>query len=183
MTKLILRKGKADKRIKQLISDLRKAIGVRTKRKIIESNKFDIKPYIELAKSQDIEDFIIISQKKELIVTSLIGNTVYYKIKHFTLIKEVTNTLNPRIYKNYPLVEFTGFKENETFIKNFDIKTNFKKIESLERVVQIYKNENDILFRHYLIRKNEEGKVNLKEIGPRLTLEWIKTKDGFYNQK
>lgn len=63
------------------------------------------------------------------------------------------------------------------------MKPQQQKQNKLRRIISFTNNNDFILFRHYIYKKEENNQIKLSEIGPRFTMRLYQIKLGTINQK
>ncbi|TBU00289.1 Brix domain-containing protein [Hamiltosporidium magnivora] len=189
--KLVIRIGKVTKNVKQLITDLRKVFEPHVALKIQEHNNDLIEKYIPIIHQFFLSHFFVFTEKNGEILLRISnylhhGPTYFFKIENFKNIFEINKCLSQKWFKKDPIVTFSGddcYEQN--IFKNLEFFKNEIKDENILRNIHLHFENKIIYFRHYFIKKEEKDsiKIILEEIGPSISMSFIKEEDGFFNQK
>lgn len=137
-----------------------------------ESKNDKLKEYINLAPVYKISHYIFLSQTENGLYIKMMDyhtrKTYTFKLESYTLMNNVHKGFSTNIYTTDPYVYIQGDEVMDLSINN--IHTDYNKIE---RSIQIIKMGEKYHFRHYFI-KNDDDRIRLIELGPRLTMELYK---------
>ncbi|WUR02286.1 peter Pan-like protein [Vairimorpha necatrix] len=173
INKLVIPSKNAKKQGKILCTHLRKLFLPNTTYKLQDKN-ISIKKYKTLADELKMSHFIVTGDNYIKIGERPNGPTITFSVEeHSTKIRPFNN----QIYSSDPVITFSGKSEHEEFFK----KLSHPGKTPMRNLHFAFNGEN-IEIRHYKIETVEEEdiKVGLTEIGPRLTLKIKKIEDSFF---
>lgn len=171
--KFIARLTTATASVKKLTANLKKCFSPSTNTTFKESKNDKLKEYINLASTYKISHYIFLSQTDNGLYIKIMDyhtrKTYTFKLESYTLMNYIHKGFSTNIYTNDPYIYIE--KDENMDLEFSNIHIDYKKIE---RSIHITKKGDKYCFRHYYIKNDEDDRVRLIEMGPRITMELYK---------
>ncbi|KAF5141614.1 brix domain protein [Vairimorpha ceranae] len=173
INKLVICSKKPKKRAKTLCTVFRKLFLPNTTYKLKDKN-VSVRRYKSLGEDLKMSHFIVTADNYIKIGQRPNGPTFTFSIEEF---EEKMKIFSNAIYSTDPLITITGESKYNDFFTNLSHPNN-----TPERNINFHFENDFIQIRHYKIETVEEEniKVGLTEIGPRLTLRIKKIEEDFF---
>jgi hypothetical protein len=161
---------------------LRKCFEPHTSSKLRDEKRSSLKDYVSVADQFKISHFMVFTQTENGIYLKISryknkGPTVHFKVVDYTLFNR-----NQTMVLQDPFISFTGFRKDDELLDYLGFVNTHTNDDRINRTISFHREESKIYVRHYVI-KREMGnsvRIELEEIGPRMTLEIFKIEDGFF---
>ncbi|KAI4292581.1 hypothetical protein PAPHI01_1855 [Pancytospora philotis] len=134
-----------------------------------------IKDYLEMADAHMISQIVVVSDKLLQIGCRPSGPTYSFRIVDY---KDDFKKFSPELFRQPPFVTFDG---------RSDLKPVFERLGKNEpgfkRTLHFLFDGDRVLMRHYSMKQKDDTDnfvMGLREIGPSLTLELVKTEEGLF---
>lgn len=171
--KLVITAKRPKKRTKLLCKHIRRMLEPNVTAKLKDTNT-TVESYLDVADMLELSHFVLIDSRDIKIGVRPAGPTYVFNIVDY----------NPRFvgvghdhYKTDPYITFSGSSEfKDVFLSLTSQPTDFK------RNLHFHSEDGLIHVRHYAVVTKEEDdiKVGLHEIGPRISMRFVKEMKGFF---
>ncbi|EJW01416.1 hypothetical protein EDEG_03965 [Edhazardia aedis USNM 41457] len=180
--KFITTHGNTSGKVRKLVEGIRKAFEPSNNRNWQDTAKVPFNKYFQLSEIYKISHFIFLTQTDKGIYFKIVngfdqGPSYTFKVLNYQLVSQLPS--NRRVYAG------TYIYGDDPYISvDKSLKLNF--INTHEkyplRTVMLKKEGENYFFRHYYIRKEEDDnvKIRLFEIGPRIEMELYKIENGLF---
>jgi U3 small nucleolar ribonucleoprotein protein IMP4 len=174
VNKLVICCKKPKKKAKILCKQFRKMFLPNVAYKLKDEN-ISVKRYKLVADDYKMSRFIVTGDSYIKIGRRTEGPTITFSIEEYD---EKMKVLNNTFYETDPLITCSGESDLVDFFKDLSHPGNVP-----TRNIHIHFEDDRIELRHYKIEtvEEEEIKVGLTELGPRITLKIKKIEDSFFN--
>lgn len=173
MNKLVITTKKPNKRAKLLCRQVRRMLEPNVTAKLKDRNT-TIEPYLSIADAFELSHFILIDSRDIKIGVRPNGPTFVFNIVEYN--PKYVN-LGSEFYSEDAHITFTGESEFKELFSSLSSSG-----KAFKRNIHVCFEDDLIYIRHYgvLIKEEENIKVGFNEIGPRITLKFIKKMDGLF---
>jgi len=167
---MIVRRGATDKRVQELVRELRRVMAPHTAERLKERPGNSLKDFVHAAQPLGVSHLLVLGQQKDQVnlrVARLPGGpTLSFKIRSFSLVREVrAQQKRPfesmAAYATAPLVVLDSFgsKEKHVALQRVTFEALFApidvstvKVADMRRVVLFHKDGDGVEMRHYAVQ-------------------------------
>ncbi|KRH94671.1 putative Brix domain protein [Pseudoloma neurophilia] len=179
----IIKHGKISKETKNLITGLKFSFQPHSNLKFEESNTFNKEIYKNMAKMYKIRAFFIFKETKNEKHFKL--HDVKNKQSHIFKILDTSPFFVNKKFDQPALLSYSNFTNLSMYFPNALGKSTFIETENIKRVLNFSLIGNEISLRHFeiTIKETRCTKVGLKELGPKIDFQHIKSFEGDLDER
>jgi U3 small nucleolar ribonucleoprotein protein IMP4 len=171
--KLVITVKNPDKRTKVLCEHIRKMLEPNVTAKLRDKGT-TVKDYMGLADDYELSHFILLDARDIRVGVRPKGPTYVFNIVSYS---GKMRRAPHKCFLGDPLITFSGESEFKKLFESLSTQP-----EEFDRNIHIHFEDSLIHIRHYAVvtREEEDIKVGFSEVGPRLTLRFLKRTEGFF---
>lgn len=173
LNKLVITVKKPTKKTKLLCHHIRRMLEPNVTAKLKDKNT-TIQSYLDVADAFELSHFILVDARDIKIGVRPAGPTYVFNVVDYN--PKYIN-INDEYYRSDPCITFTGDSQFKDLFSSLSSQP-----ETFKRNIHFYFEDDLIHVRHYAILTKDEDdiKVGFNEIGPRITMRFVKMMKGFF---